>query len=139
MKIIFPSYSHNEGFARAVAACFGAALDPTVSELADIKAAVSEAVTNSIVHAYPDSIGDIEMQCRIKDGVLYIKIRDKGVGIEDVKTAMQPCFTTKPSEERAGLGFAVMESFTDTLKVTSKPGKGTTVIMTKRLVLRNAI
>ena len=132
MKMTFPSYSQNEGFARAVAACFGAALDPTVSELADIKAAVSEAVTNCIVHAYPDSIGDIEMQCRIKGGVLYIKIRDKGVGIPDVRAAMEPLYSTKPSEERAGLWFAVMQNFTDTLRVTSRLGKGTSVVMTKK-------
>jgi len=134
MKITLPGYSKNEALARMCAAAFAAQLDPTVEEISDIKAAVSEAVTNCIVHAYPDCIGDIDMKLRILDGdTLYIRITDKGRGIEDVEQAMQPMFTTAPEGERAGLGFAVMESFTDSLRVRSKPGKGTTVTMTKTI------
>ncbi|MBR5088067.1 MAG: anti-sigma F factor [Ruminiclostridium sp.] len=134
MKITIPGYSKNEGLARMCAAAFAAQLDPTVEEISDIKAAVSEAVTNCIVHGYRDSIGDIDMVMKIiGEDTLYIRITDRGVGIEDIEQAMQPMFTTAPEGERAGLGFAVMESFTDTLKVRSRPGKGTAVTMTKAL------
>ena len=134
MKMTIPGYSRNESLARMCAAAFAAQLDPTVEEINDIKAAVSEAVTNCIVHGYRDTIGDIDMTLRIIDGdTLYIKITDRGVGIENVEQAMQPMFTTAPDEERAGLGFAVMESFTDSLRVKSTPGKGTSVTMTKKL------
>lgn len=134
MKITIAGYSKNEALARMCAAAFAAQLDPTVEEINDIKAAVSEAVTNCIVHGYRDTIGDIDLTLRIiGDDTLYIKITDKGVGISDVEQAMQPMFTTSPDGERAGLGFAVMESFTDTLKVRSKPNRGTAVTMTKVL------
>ena len=144
MQIKIPSRSQNEAFARTAAAAFAAQLDPTVEEINDIKAAVSEAVTNCIVHAYPDSIGGIEITARIQNNdTFYIRIKDKGAGIADVKQAMLPLFTTCAEGERAGLGFAVMESFMDKLKVTSTPAKGgtgktgTTVIMSKRVKSRN--
>ncbi len=134
MKITIPGYSRNEGLARMCAAAFVSQLDPTVEEVNDIKAAVSEAVTNCIVHGYRDTIGDIDMKLKIlDDDTLYIKISDKGIGIEDITQAMQPMFTTCPEGERAGLGFAVMQSFTDSLKVHSRPGKGTSVTMLKKL------
>ncbi len=137
MKITLAGYSRNESLARMCAAAFASQLDPTVEEINDIKAAVSEAVTNCIVHGYRDTIGDIDMTLRIiDDDTLYIKISDRGVGIEDVEQAMQPMFTTAPDEERAGLGFAVMESFTDDLRVHSRVGKGTTVTMLKQIQRR---
>ncbi len=130
-KITLLSRSANESYARVTVAAFAAQLDPTVEELGDIKTAVSEAVTNCIVHAYPNTIGVIYITVDIfADRRVRIRIRDKGCGIENVKKAMEPLFTTG-GEERAGLGFAVMESFTDKLRVTSKPGKGTTVTMEK--------
>lgn len=136
MKVNFPSRSANEGFARAVITAFVAQLDPAVDELADIRTAVSEAVTNCIVHAYPNTIGDITLLTRLyENGHVVIKVRDKGCGIEDVKKAMEPLFTTG-GEERSGLGFSVMESFTDKLRVSSKKGKGTVVTMEKYIVLR---
>ena len=136
MKLAFPSRSANEGYARAAVAAFVAQLDPAVDELADIRTAVSEAVTNCIVHAYPDQIGDITLQVRLfPDGRVVIKVRDKGCGIEDVKQAMEPLFTTG-GEERSGLGFSVMESFTDKLRVTSRKGKGTVVTMEKYIAQR---
>lgn len=138
MKLSFMSKSQNESFSRACISAFIAVLDPTVEELSDIKAAVSEAVTNCIVHAYENELGIIEMTAKILDGEkVYIKIKDKGRGIGDVKQAMQPLFTTSPEGERAGLGFAVMESFMDTLRVSSRLGKGTSVIMTKHLSTKN--
>ncbi len=138
MKMTIAGHSRNEGLARMCVAAFVSQLDPTVEEINDIKAAVSEAVTNCIVHAYRDSIGEIDIKLKILgDDTLYIKISDKGTGIEDVKQAMQPMFTTCPGEERAGLGFAVMESFMDTLRVRSRPGKGTTVTMTRTLKRRS--
>ena len=128
-----PSRSNNEGFARTAVAAFAAQLDPTVEEISDIKTAVSEAVPNCIVHGYKNTIGNIYINCEIlSDNSLKIRIRDKGLGIENIKQAMEPLFTTAGGE-RAGLGFAVMESFTDSLKVRSKVGKGTTVTMTKIL------
>ena len=133
IKTEFPSKSVNEGYARAVAAAFAAQLDPTVEELGDIRTAVSEAVTNAIVHAYPDSIGTIWLRCRIVDGDrLEITVKDKGRGIADINQAMQPLYTTG-GEERSGMGFTIMESFTDCLKVRSGPGKGTTVTMVRRI------
>lgn len=137
MKLTFPSRSSNEGFARVAVAAFVAQLDPTVEELCEIKTAVSEAVTNCIVHAYRNTVGNIELTAIFDEyGTVYIKIKDKGCGIEDVKQAMQPLFTTCAEEERAGLGFAVMESFMDKLKVVSKMGKGTTVTMIKSIKSR---
>ena len=133
IKTEFPSKSVNEGYARAVAAAFAAQLDPTLEELGDIRTAVSEAVTNAIVHAYPDSIGTIWLRCRIVDGDrLEITVKDKGLGIADINQAMQPLYTTG-GEERSGMGFTIMESFTDCLKVRSGPGKGTTVTMVRRI------
>ncbi len=137
MKLIFPSRSANEAFARAAVAAFVAQLDPAVDELADIRTAVSEAVTNCIVHAYPDSIGDIVLQMRLfKNGRVVIKVRDKGCGIEDISKAMEPLFTTG-GEERSGLGFSVMESFTDKVTVRSQKGKGTVVTLEKYILLRD--
>ena len=134
MKITLAGLSKNEALARICAASFAAQLDPTIEEINDIKAAVSEAVTNCIVHAYPDKLGDIDIRLKILgSNTVYIRISDKGRGIADVKQAMQPLFTTAPDSDRAGLGFAVMESFTDSLKVTSRVGKGTNVTMTKRI------
>ena len=129
----FYSRSVNEGFARAAVSAFAAELDPTIEEIHDIKTAVSEAVTNCIVHAYKDTIGKIYISGEIlENNTLKIKIRDKGCGIEDVKLAMQPLFTTVGGE-RAGLGFAVMESFSDGIRVTSKKGKGTCVTIFKKI------
>ena len=137
MKMTIAGYSKNEALARMCVAAFASQLDPTIEEINDIKAAVSEAVTNCIVHGYRDTIGDIDIKLKILgEDTVYIKITDKGVGIADVDQAMQPMFTTTPDGERAGLGFAVMESFTDSLKVRSKPGKGTSVTMTKTLSRR---
>lgn len=133
MKLSFPSKSANESFARAAIAAFILPLDPTVNEVADIRTAVSEAVTNAIVHAYPDQFGVVYIDAKITDdNRLIIKIRDKGVGIPDIQKAMEPLYTTS-SDERAGLGFAVMQSFTDHLKVRSAVGKGTAVTLEKRI------
>ena len=136
IKLEFPSLSANESFARAAAAGFAAQLDPTLEELGDIKTSVSEAVTNVIVHAYPDTIGKISMRLRIIDGEkLEITVKDWGRGIENLEQAMEPMYTTG-GEERSGMGFTIMESFMDRLKVKSKPGKGTTVVMTRILKQR---
>ena len=138
MVLEFPSKSCNEAFARSAVACFAAQMDPTMDELGDIRTAVSEAVTNCVVHAYSEceTVGIINITARIKDEEVYIKITDKGCGIEDVKKAMEPLFTTKPELERSGLGFAVMESCCDKVKVSSKVGKGTTVTLTFRFEKR---
>ena len=134
MKLQFVSRSANEGFARTAVSGFLASLDPTVEELADIKTAVSEAVTNCIVHAYRDTIGTIYIETRVLENrVFMIKIKDRGCGIADVKQAMEPLFTTAPGEERAGLGFSVMESFMDKVTVRSTLGKGTVVTLTKKI------
>ena len=134
--VTFLSRSANEGFARTAAACFAAQLDPTLEEVNDVKTAVSEAVTNAIVHAYPDTIGRIVMKLRIReDHSLEVVVRDWGVGIEDVEQARTPLFTTG-SEERSGMGFTIMESFMDTLRVRSAPGKGTTVTMRRKIARR---
>ena len=134
MKLSFPSKSVNEAFARGVVSSFITALDPTVGELTDLKPAVSEAVTNCIVHAYRRQGGTVYLSGKIlEDKRVIIKIRDKGEGIEDIERAMEPLFTTAPEEERAGLGFAVMQSFCDRVRVSSKPGKGTAVTLEKRL------
>ena len=137
VKLSFYSRSVNEGFARGTLAAFLAQADPTVPELADIKTAVSEAVTNCIVHAYPGGVGLVHMSVALYEGgKVKITIADKGVGIADVEKAMQPMFTTGNPEERAGLGFAVMQSFMDKVKVSSKPGQGTRVVLTKTLAGR---
>lgn len=134
--VTFLSRSANEGFARTAAACFAAQLDPTLDEVNDIKTAVSEAVTNAIVHAYPDSIGQVVVKVRIcPDQVLEVTVRDHGRGIPDIEKARQPMFTTG-GEERSGMGFTIMESFMDRLVVRSTPGRGTTVVMRKRLAPR---
>ena len=136
VSLEFPSRSANESFARASAACFAAQLDPTLEEVNDVKTAVSEAVTNAIVHAYPDRIGKIVMRLALlEDHALEIVVKDWGVGIEDVERARAPLFTTG-SQERAGMGFTIMESFMDMLKVRSVPGKGTTVTMRRKIARR---
>ncbi|MGM9578567.1 MAG: anti-sigma F factor [Evtepia sp.] len=136
VSLVFPSRSANEAFARSAAAAFAAQLDPTLDELGDIKTAVSEAVTNAIVHAYPDTLGKVELKLRLYPGnELEIIVRDWGVGIPDIEKARTPLFTTG-NEERSGMGFTIMESFMDSLKVKSAPGKGTTVTMRRRIALR---
>ena len=132
MKLEFVSKSSNEAFARVVAAAFVSQLDPTLEELADVKTAVSEAVTNAIIHGYENKYGIIEMVCRQYEKSVEIEIMDKGKGIEDIEQAMQPLFTSKPDMERSGMGFTVMESFMDKLEVRSKLGEGTTIILSKR-------
>ena len=132
-SMTIPSKSTNESFARVTVAAFVTQLDPTVEEISDIKTAVSEAVTNCNIHAYPDSIGKVYISGEIlEDKIVRIKIRDRGRGIENIKKAMEPLYTTG-GEERAGLGFAVMESMMDKIKVTSKPDKGTTITLIKRI------
>lgn len=136
MLLEFPSRSTNEAFARAAVACFAAQLDPTMEEMGDIRTAVSEAVTNCIVHAYPNGIGLITIRCRIlKDNVLDIVVKDKGIGIENVEQARKPMFTTGGSE-RSGMGFTIMESFMTMFEVHSELGKGTTVHMRRKLQRR---
>lgn len=136
MILEFPSRSANEGFARSAVACFAAQMDPTLEELGDIRTAVSEAVTNCIVHAYPEGIGIIAIRCRIlKDNVVDIVIKDKGVGIANLEEARRPSFTTG-GNERSGMGFTIMESFMTSFSVSSIPGKGTTVHMRRKLQRR---
>ena len=136
MILDFPSKSTNEAFARSAVACFAAQMDPTIDELGDIRTAVPEAVTNCIVHAYPDAIGMITLRCRIlKDNVLDIVIKDRGVGIPDLEKAKQPMFTTGGAD-RSGMGFTIMESFMTSLQVTSEQGKGTTIHMRRKLQRR---
>ncbi len=133
MKLEFLSKSTNEGFARVAVAAFISQLDPTVEELSDIKTAVSEAVTNAIVHGYEDTIGKIYIHVKIKDREVTIEVKDKGNGIENVEKAREPLYTSKPQLERSGMGFTIMESFMDKLVVKSNVGKGTTVIMKKNV------
>ena len=134
LRMQFNSLSQNESLARSLASAFLMQLNPTVAELADVKCAVSEAVTNCIVHGYRDTVGTVYMSLKeLSDRRVRIEIRDRGCGIEDIEQAMQPLYTTDPESERSGMGFTVMESFTDTIKVTSKPGKGTKIVMTKKL------
>ena len=136
MILEFPSKSANEAFARSAVACFAAQMDPTLEELGDIRTAVSEAVTNCIVHAYPDGLGMITLRCRIlKDNTLDIVIKDKGVGIENLEQARRPMYTTGGSE-RSGMGFTIMESFMTSFSVVSIPGKGTSVHMRRKLQRR---
>ena len=133
MILEFPSKVSNESFARSAVACFAAQMDPTMEELGDIRTAVSEAVTNCIVHAYPNGIGLIALRCRIlKDNVLDIVIKDKGVGIQNLEEARRPMYTTG-GDDRSGMGFTIMESFMTNLSVISTPGKGTTVHMRRKL------
>ena len=136
MILEFPSRSSNEAFARSAVASFAAQLDPTMEELGDIRTAVSEAVTNCIVHAYPQQLGTIILRCRIlKDNTLDIVVKDKGVGIPDIEAARRPAYTTGGSE-RSGMGFTIMESFMTNLEISSSPGKGTTVHMRRKLLRR---
>lgn len=136
MLLEFPSKTSNEGFARSAVACFAAQMDPTLEELGDIRTAVSEAVTNCIVHAYPNGIGLIALRCRIlKDNVLDIVIKDKGIGIANVEEARRPMYSTGGCE-RSGMGFTIMESFMTWFSVSSIPGKGTTVHMRRKLQRR---
>lgn len=133
IKLEFPSRSANEALARSAVAAFAAQLDPTMDELGDIKTAVSEAVTNAIVHAYPDSVGTVRLRARILGGdTLELTVRDSGRGIPDVKQAMEPLYSTG-GDDRSGMGFTIMESFMDVLRVRSRPGKGTTVTMRRRI------
>ena len=136
MILEFPSKSCNEAFARSAVACFAAQLDPSLEELGDIRTAVSEAVTNCIVHAYPDRLGIITVRCRIlKDNILDVVVKDHGVGIADIEQAKKPMYTTGGSE-RSGMGFVIMESFMTSMDISSEPGKGTTVHMRRKLQRR---
>ena len=138
MKMVLDGRSVNEGFARTAVAAFAAQLDPTCEEISDIKTAVSEAVTNCIVHAYPDKVGSIYITAQLFDeGILRVRVRDRGIGIDDIKQAMTPLFTTSGGE-RAGLGFAVMESFMDRVRVSSALNRGTSVTMTKKICGKSA-
>lgn len=133
MRLEFPSKSRNEAFARTAVGVFATQLDLTVDELADIKTAVSEAVTNAIVHGYADSKGMVEVICRLTNNEIAITVTDTGTGIENIELAMQPLYSGTDDEDRSGMGFTVMESFMDTLHVDSAPGKGTTITMTRRI------
>ena len=133
MQLIFDSRSSNESFARVTVAAFMTSLNPTVEEVSDVKTAVSEAVTNAIIHGYESEVHNIYIRCRTEGKTLYLEIEDEGKGIEDVKQAMEPLFTTKPELERSGMGFSLMEAFMDKLEVESVPGKGTTVKMEKTI------
>ena len=133
MVLEFPSRSCNEAFARSAVGCFAAPMDPTLEELGDIRTAVSEAVTNAIVHAYPQALGTVTLAVQIyENNRVVIKVRDRGQGIPDVKQAMEPLYTMGGGPDRAGLGFTIMENFMDSLKVTSVAGGGTKVVMSKR-------
>ena len=139
MTLRFPSLSENERFARLAVSGFISQLDPAVDELGEIKTAVSEGVTNCIVHAYRGTVGEITMHVRLLEGSrVYIRIKDKGCGIENIEQARAPLFTTAPEDERAGLGFAIMESFSDKLSVLSRPGRGTTLTLQRTLSSRKA-
>lgn len=131
MKLEFPSKSQNEAFARVVVASFASQLDPTIEELADIKTAVSEAVTNAIIHGYEDTKGTVYLECSIKDNKIEIIIEDRGRGIMDVDKAREPLYTSRPELERSGMGFTVMETFMDELEVSSEADKGTKIRMVK--------
>ena len=134
MKVVFPSHSANEGLCRSVVASFVAQFNPTIEEISDIKCAVSEAVTNAIVHGYRYAPGEIALRVRAdEERCMYLEVKDKGCGIENVEVAMQPLYTTDPEGERSGMGFAVMQTFTDRLSVRSKIGRGTVVSMRKKL------
>lgn len=139
MEVKFKAISINEAFARVCVASFCLGLNPSIDELTDIKTAVSEAVTNCVVHAYPNSTGDVLLRCAIFDDTLRIEICDSGVGIEDFSRAREPFFTTKPTEERSGMGFAVMESFMDSVELQKNGDSGLKVIMTKKIARRKAV
>ena len=133
MQLIFDSRSSNESFARVTVAAFMTSLNPTVEEVSDVKTAVSEAVTNAVIHGYENEVHNIYIRCRTEGRTLYLEIEDEGKGIKDVKQAMEPLFTTKPELDRSGMGFSFMEAFMDSLEVMSAPGKGTTVKMEKTI------
>lgn len=133
IQLSFQSKSQNERFSRTVVAAFVARLDPTLEELSDLKTAVSEAVTNAIIHAYSDEHGKVELRAEIRGNDVIVEIRDFGVGIPDIRQAMEPTYTTRPEWERSGMGFAFMEAFTDELRVDSAPGEGTRIRMKKRI------
>ena len=138
-KFEFPAKSCNEAFARACVAAFAAQLDPTIDELGDIKTSVSEAVTNAVVHAYPETLGKIYLKLRILgEDTIEITVKDKGKGIDDVKKAMEPLYTTG-GDDRSGMGFTIMDSFMDKMKVSSRPGKGTSVVMSRRIRAKNEL
>lgn len=132
MKLEVLSKSQNEAFARAVVGAFASQLDPTIEEISDVKTAVSEAVTNAIIHGYENSNGFVTILSKIKDSTLYVEVIDKGRGIDDVSLARQPLYTSKPELERSGMGFTVMETFMDSVEVFSEVGNGTRVVMTKK-------
>ncbi|GAA0807418.1 anti-sigma F factor [Clostridium sp. AF19-22AC] len=133
MEIIFDSHSSNEGFARVSVAAFLTQLNPTVEEVADVKTAISEAVTNAVIHGYENEIHKVSIRCRIEGQQITVEVKDNGVGIEDVEQAMTPLYTSKPELERSGMGFAFMEAFMDSVEVESAPGEGTTVRMKKTI------
>ncbi len=133
LKLSFLSLSINESLARSVAGVFALQLNPSLSELSDIKTAVSEAVTNCIVHGYPNETGNVEMECEIDGNLIHINIFDEGVGIKDVSLALEPFYTTKGEEERSGMGFTIMKSFMDEVRVESKEGEGTKIYMSKKI------
>ncbi|MGN0156563.1 MAG: anti-sigma F factor [Lachnospiraceae bacterium] len=133
MELIFSAVSENEGLARVAAAAFVTTKNPTLEEVADIKTAVSEAVTNAIIHGYEEEEGKVILRCRFEENVLWVEVEDKGVGIENIDRAMEPMYTTKPDMERSGMGFSFMEAFMDELEVTSVPGEGTLVRMKKEI------
>lgn len=133
MELVFDSISVNEGFARVAVAAFMTQLNPTLEEVADVKTAVSEAVTNAIIHGYEKEVKKIHIRCRLKEQVIYIEVEDYGKGIENVKQAMEPLFTSKPELERSGMGFSFMEAFMDEISVESEPGKGTLVKMQREI------
>ena len=139
MKLTFLSLSENEAFARNAVASFILPLNPTLSEISDLKTAVSEAVTNAIVHGYPDSVGEIELEAVIEEDFIHIKITDSGVGMEDLPKALEPFFTTKEESERSGMGFTIMRSFMDDIDVKSKLNAGTIVNMSKKINQKNAV
>lgn len=133
MELIFDSYSSNEGFARVAAAAFMTQLNPTLEEVEDVKTAISEAVTNAVIHGYENEIHKIYIRCRVQNQTLYIEVEDKGRGIENIEQAMEPLFTTKPELDRSGMGFSFMEAFMDEVSVESEPGEGTIVKMQKAI------
>ncbi len=139
IELKFSAKSENESFARSVIACYALKLKPNVAQISDVKTAVSEAVTNAVVHGYPQGEGDILMKVGIEAGNLHIKVIDYGVGIDDVNIALEPFYTTKPEEERSGMGFTIMKSFMDEVKVTSQKNVGTTVYMLKKIASDNSL
>ena len=133
MSMVIDTNTKNESFSRMVVAAYASRLDPTVEQIADLKTAVSEAVTNAIIHGYENKEGNIYITCRIQDQTVTVEIRDEGVGIANIEQAMEPLYTTRPEWERSGMGFAFMEAFMDELTVESEPGKGTRVVMSKTI------